>query len=94
MAKQNVFNFKTMQSELVECDDLLSLIDDLDAVLGGLAQRSQGENMNWKKQAMSVEYKAAQQSVQLTALRFWLWVSICVHIISGIVLLYSAFGGN
>ena len=31
MAKQNVFNFKTMQFELVECDDLLSLIDDLNA---------------------------------------------------------------
>ena len=31
MAKQNVFNFKTMQFELVECDDLLTLIDDLNA---------------------------------------------------------------
>ena len=31
MAKQNVFNFKTMQFELVECDDLLSLIGDLNA---------------------------------------------------------------
>lgn len=31
MAKQNVFNFKTMQFELVECDDLLSLIDNLNA---------------------------------------------------------------
>ena len=31
MAKQNVFNFKTMQFELVECDDLLSLIDYLNA---------------------------------------------------------------
>lgn len=31
MAKQNVFNFKTMQFELAECDDLLSLIDDLNA---------------------------------------------------------------
>jgi hypothetical protein len=31
MAKQNVFNFKTMQFELVECYDLLSLIDDLNA---------------------------------------------------------------
>lgn len=31
MAEQNVFNFKTMQFELVECDDLLSLIDDLNA---------------------------------------------------------------
>ena len=29
MAKQNVFNFKTMRFELVECDDLLSLIDDM-----------------------------------------------------------------
>jgi len=31
MAKQNVFNFNTMQFELVECDDLLSLIDNLNA---------------------------------------------------------------
>ena len=31
MAKQNFFNFKTMKFELVECDDLLSLIDDLNA---------------------------------------------------------------
>jgi len=31
MAKQNVFNFETMQFELVECDGLLSLIDDLNA---------------------------------------------------------------
>jgi len=37
---------------------------------------------------------AAQQSVQLIAYRRLLWVSTCVHIISGIVLLYSAFGGN
>jgi hypothetical protein len=29
MAKQYVFNFKTMQFELVECDELLTLIDTL-----------------------------------------------------------------
>ena len=29
MAKQNVFNFKIMQFELAECDDLLLLIDNL-----------------------------------------------------------------
>ena len=40
------------------------------------------------------EENAAQQSVQLTALRRLLWLSTCVHIISVIVLLYSAFGGN
>lgn len=48
----------------------------------------------WKAWAMRLEHKAAEQSVHLTALRGWLWFSICVHIITGLVLLYSAFGGR
>lgn len=37
---------------------------------------------------------AAQQNVQLTALRRVLVLSACIHIASGILWLLSAFGGN
>ena len=37
---------------------------------------------------------AAQQSVQLTALRRVLVLSACIHIASGILWLLSVFGGN
>ena len=38
----------------------------------------------------------AQKSMHLTALRRWrwLWVSVCVHIVTGLVLLFSVFGGS
>ena len=38
--------------------------------------------------------EATQQSVHLTALRRWLWVSVCVHIVTGLVFLFSVFGGR
>jgi hypothetical protein len=38
--------------------------------------------------------ESAEQSVHLTAYRRWLWASVCVHIVSGFVLLFSAFGGR
>lgn len=41
-----------------------------------------------------LENEAAQQSMHLTALRRWLLVSVCVHIVTGLVLLFSVFGGR
>jgi len=38
--------------------------------------------------------EAAQQKMHLTALRRVLWVSFFVHVVSGLVLLYSVFGGR
>lgn len=38
--------------------------------------------------------KAAEHSVHLTALQRWQKVSTFVHILSGLVLLYSIFGGR
>ena len=74
-------------------DVLRRLADELEADFHGKAVYV-GDELQDMAKYLSKDKEASQQSVHLTALRRWLWVSICVHVVTGFVLLYSAFGGR